>query len=167
MLEPPRSAEPPHSSGSVEAIADRVLPLAARVDRLEPASKTGRTSSSSAGSRPARTRSSSSRACGLACPQASKRFSQAACSSAPRWPAWARVCSSTCSGRAKRSLGSRPRFCLRPATSLSPSLAPWEEALPCLVGHGQAMMVLRRISEGRLVSARAASSASCRAFTSS
>ena len=44
LLEPARSAEPPHSSGNVSAIALITLPEAERVATSLPASKTGNAS---------------------------------------------------------------------------------------------------------------------------
>ena len=75
-----------------------------------------------------------------------------------------RAWETTSSGRMKLCSGSRPRARLSPATSSAPSLEPWEDSWPCLVGEGQAMTVCRRISDGRALSARATTMASCSAW---
>ena len=163
LFEPARSADPPHSSGTTPARAESTLPDAARVANDSPTSQVGRASSRPSGRRWASRRSNSAAPAGLACCQVEKRASQSARAARALSAACFRAWETTSSGRMKLCSGSRPRARLSPATSSAPSLEPWEDSWPCLVGEGQAMMVCRRISDGRALSARAATMASCSA----
>src|SRR5690606_16778562 len=84
LFEPARSAEPPHSSGSTGARAERTEPEAERVDTSLPASKVGSASAQPSGSSPACSRSSSAAPSGLAVRQAWKEVSHSARAAAPR-----------------------------------------------------------------------------------
>ncbi|CAM3924783.1 hypothetical protein ISCU110981_19900 [Isoptericola cucumis] len=167
LLEPARSADPPHSSGSTSARALRTLPDAARVATpFSDASKTGSSSVQPAGSVRETSRSSSAAPSGLAVRHASYDRSQAARSADCRW-ATARVWARTSSSMWKLTSGSRPSSFFRPATSSTPMAEPWMPPVFCLVGDGQPMMVRRAMNDGLPVSALAASRAAASASTSS
>ena len=158
LFDSARSAEPPQSSGMTGPRALSTLPLAARVDRSLPASKTGSAASTPSGSAPLRMRSSSFLRSALAAAQASKSFCQAACASLPRSTAlrvWAMMSSAT----TKVSAGSKPSTFLTAASSSAPSADPWILPVFCLVGDGQPMIVFRMISDGLSVTPCAASMA--------
>ncbi len=70
LLDSARSAEPPHSSGSVAAIAFSVRPEALRVETALPAGNSGSLSVQPSGSLRARMRSSSAARAGCASRQA-------------------------------------------------------------------------------------------------
>lgn len=78
LLEPARSAEPPHSSGMTAPSALRTWPEAARVATPLPGSKTGSFSAQPAGSSFAWMRSNSAARSGLAVRHSASDFSQAA-----------------------------------------------------------------------------------------
>ena len=138
LLDPARSAEPPHSSGSTGASALRTLPDAARVAtvlaglerRAAPRSSpragrrraSGRTARRAPGSRSARPRSSAPT------PRAPRGRGRR------RSRVWARTSSST----SKVFSGSKPSTCLMAATSSAPSAEPCDAVGVLLVGAGQA-----------------------------
>jgi len=78
-----------------------------------------------------------------------------------------RVCSRTAGSTAKLASGSKPSAFFSPATSSAPSLAPWTEWWPALVGSGQPMMVVSLMNDGLSVTDFAASMASYSAWMSS
>ena len=118
------------------------------------------------GSSLAVTRSSSALRSGFAAAQESKSCCHAAFAVSPRSTA-CRVCLITTSSTSKLASGSKPRIFLTAATSSAPNAAPC--ALPVFIrcGAGQAITVRRTTSDGRSVTAPAASSASFSAATSS
>ena len=166
LLDSARSAEPPQSSGSTGASALSTSPEALRVATpLASAGNTGNASANPSGRTPACSRSNSAARSGLAVRQASNPTVHSARAAWPRSTA-SRVCASTLSSTWNDSSGSSPSSTLVAATSSAPSADPC--ALPVFrrLGAGQPMIVRRAMNEGREVSARAASTATARAATS-
>jgi hypothetical protein len=73
----------------------------------------------------------------------------------------------TSSETSKVCSGSKPRIFLVAATSSAPAAEPWILPVFCLFGAGQPMIVRSRMKVGLSVTARPASIASYRAWTSS
>ena len=167
LLEPARSAEPPHSSGMIGASALITLPLAERVATpFASAGNTGSASASPSGSVRPLIRWSSASASGLAWDHAAYCSSQAAPAAEPR-SSRARVWSSTSSEMSKVRSGSKPSTFLVAATSSSPRALPWAAPVPWAFGAGQAMTVSSTIRLGLSVTALPFSIAACSAWTSS
>ena len=167
LFEPARSAEPPHSSGSTEAMAQSTWPDAERVATALPSSKTGSAASQPSGSFPAWRRSSRAAPSGLAALHASKRSSQSRRNAAARSAARARTAATASSSTANMASGSAPRASFRPDRASAPSFAPWMPPVFCLPGVGQPMMVRTAMIDGLSVTALAALMAADRASTSS
>ena len=167
LLDSARSAEPPHSSGSVAARAPRTLPDAARVARpFASASKTGRAFSKPSGREPSTSRSRRAARSGWALRQAAYRVFHALWAALPRFltsRAWASTALST----SKDFAGSKPSSSLVAAISASPSAEPWDLPVPRSVGAGHAMTVCRRTRVGLVRERRLLSSAASSASTSS
>ena len=124
LLEPARSADPPHSSGSVAPNACSVASDALRVATpLASGSHTGRSSAQPSGSSRRDSLSNSALCSGLAAAHASNFFCHSACFSVPRSAA-VRVWLITSSAMKKFTSGSNPSSRLVAATSSSPSAAP-------------------------------------------
>ena len=94
-----------------------------------------------------------------------KVFSQVALTSAPRFLT-SLACARTSAGIAKSSSGLRPNAVFVALISSAPSAEPWEAAVPCALGAGQAMTDFIRINEGLLTSFFAASIAASSAIRS-
>ena len=165
-LDSARSAEPPHSSGSTGASADRTLPEARLVATpfFSSAGNDGIASAQPAGRPRTASRSNSALRSGLAAAQAAKPCSHSACSALPRSAtSLARLTASSSAG--KFTAGSKPRIFLVAATSSSPSAEPCAAPVFCLVGAGQPMIVRSAMNDGLSVTALAASKASYRSCT--
>ncbi len=147
LLEPARSAEPPHSSGITAPSAWRTLPEAARVATPLPTSKTGIFSSQPVGSSPLATRSYSAARSGLLSRHCWYAFSHTARAAWPRSSAL-RVCVMTSSATSKLCSGSKPSTRLVAATSSSPSAEPCAASVFCAFGAGQAMIERIAMNDG-------------------
>ena len=153
LLEPARSADPPHSSGMSGAIALITWPDAARVATpLASAGKVGSASSSPSGSSRPFIRNSSAACSAWSAAQASYCRSHSAPHALPRSSS-DRVCSRTSSGTSKVRAGSKPSTSLVAATSSSPSAEPCAASVFWALGAGQAMIVRSTIMR-RLVGDR-------------
>ncbi|KFC53035.1 hypothetical protein GY12_12780 [Micrococcus luteus] len=142
-------------------------PEAARVARpFSSASQDGNASAKPAGSSRPASRSYSRAFSGWASRQAWNAASHPRRYSAER-SAMDRAPARSSGSTSKVVVGSSPRPSFRPATSSVPSLEPWMPPVFCFVGEGQPITVRSLISEGRPVSALAATRASYRASTSS
>ena len=164
LLDPARSAEPPHSSGRVFPRACRVASEAFRVATDSPTSQVGRSASNPSGSFRAASRSNRALPSGLAAAHWSTFFCHAACFSAPRSASF-RVWASTASSMKKSTSGSNPSASLVAFTSSAPRAAPCTEPVFILVGAGNPMTVRTRMKEGRVVSACASATACSMAVT--
>ncbi len=166
LVEPPRSAEPPRSSGTAGASACNTVPDAARVASGSTCpAKSGSTSSHPLGNSPISRRSSSLANSGCATRNASSRSRHAASSVAPR-SRHRRHSASASSGTVNGSANGHPRLSLVSRTSSSPSGAPCAAAVSCLFGLPYAMCVRTTRSDGRSNTSRAALSAWSRAARS-
>ena len=167
LLDPARSAEPPHSSGRTGAIAVRISPEALRVATpFGSASYVGSASAQPSGSVRVDIRSKSALPSGFFAAQASYSSCQAACSSRPRSTS-DRVWASTSSETSNVWSGSKPRTFLVAATSSSPRAEPCASPVFWALGAGQAMIVRSTIRLGLSVTLSAFSSAFQTASTSS
>ncbi|CPU61061.1 Uncharacterised protein [Mycobacteroides abscessus] len=136
LLLPARSAEPPHSSGSLAPSAESVSPEAARVaTALEPGSQDGSPASQPCGNARAWRRSSSALRSGSRAAQASKLLSHSACACLPRVTS-SRVCAMTSGATSKDLSGSKPKIFLVAATSSAPRAEPCTPPVFILVGAG-------------------------------
>ena len=138
LLDSARSAEPPHSSGSVGAIAVRISPEALRVATpFGSASYVGRWSA-----QPSRERAGLDAGRRAPCrrrflaAQASYSSCQAACAASRPRSTSERVCASTSSETSNVWSGSKPRTFLVAATSSSPRADPWALPVFWAVGRG-------------------------------
>ncbi len=147
LFEPARSAELPHSSGTISPSAWSTLPEAARVARPLPGSKTGASPPSPRAARPRRSGRRRRRAPELAVRHAANDLSHSARASRPRSRA-SRVWPMTSSETSKVCSGSKPRTRLVAATSSSPSAEPCAASVFCAFGAGQAMIERAAMNEG-------------------
>ena len=124
LLEPARSALPPHNSGSTPAKALMTLPEAARVAIALPGSNCGSADSTSAGSSPSCRRFSNAACCGWACCQAAKRGSHSARNARARLATFSLVAATISAGTSNILVGSSPSAVLRPSSSEVPRAEP-------------------------------------------
>ena len=142
-----RSAEPPHISGSFCARALITSPDALRVAISLPASKCGIKESQSEGNCCERTRDKVLARSGCAFFHESNFLSHCPRAAAPR-SFTRRAWSSKFCGNAKCSTGFKPSSVLVAAISSAPSADPWDLAVPCAWGAGQAITVFNLIIVG-------------------
>ena len=166
-----RSAEPPHSSGTITASAESTLPEAARVETAFAlpsfsVGKLGRFLAQPAGSSRRIIRSSSAAPSASPAAQSSKRCCHSACAARPR-ATTSRAWASTSASTAKCTSGSKPRIFLVLRISSSPRADPCAAPVFCFVGAGQPMIVRTAMIDGRSVTRCAFLIAASRATTSS
>src|SRR5665648_402659 len=158
LLEPARSADPPHSSGRTVASALSTLPDADRVATAFPAGNTGSASVQPTGRLRTAIRSKSSARSVWLVRHSVNAWSHCACARLPR-SVTARARASTSSSTWNCCSGSKPSSSLMAATSGAPSAEPCTAPVFFLVGAGQPMIVRREMIDGRPVSALAAARA--------